>query len=199
MEDKIKFKCGDLTLSGLFNRGDKNSGVVVTHPHPLYGGDMYNSVVETLVQAYSRQGYATLRFNFRGVGQSQGKYDDGRGEQEDVAAALSWLIGQGISSLDLAGYSFGAWVCALGAASFPFVQRLVLISPPVAFVNFDGVVSVPSLSLVVTGSHDEIAPPELVKPLVPTWNSTARFQVIEGADHFFSGFEKELEETLLYD
>ncbi|RLJ02607.1 MAG: alpha/beta hydrolase, partial [Candidatus Aenigmatarchaeota archaeon] len=111
-EEKVFFQAGDVKIEGMLYNAPGEKGAVVTHPHPLYGGDMHNNVVETVVQAYREKGYATLRFNFRGVGRSTGSYDEGIGEQEDVRAALAYLTGTGKTSIDLAGYSFGAWVNA---------------------------------------------------------------------------------------
>ena len=94
-EEPVFFMSGTLQIQGLLQTKAGDKGVVITHPHPLYGGSMHNNVVESLVHAYQQAGYATLRFNFRGVGSSQGKYDHGQGEQEDVKAALYYLAEQG--------------------------------------------------------------------------------------------------------
>lgn len=96
MEEKISFLSGDYELEGLFAKVSGDKGVVITHPHPLYGGDMYNPVVNTIASAYQKNGFATLRFNFRGVGKSQGNYDDGIGEQKDVNSAILYLSEMGI-------------------------------------------------------------------------------------------------------
>ncbi|MEJ2024042.1 MAG: alpha/beta hydrolase, partial [Deltaproteobacteria bacterium] len=116
--EKIDFRSGDLVLEGLLTRADGSRGVVVTHPHPLYGGNMQNNVVRAITRAYREAGYTTLRFNFRGVGASQGGFDNGRGEQKDVEAALQYRLSLGCDWLDLAGYSFGSWVNAMGAEIF---------------------------------------------------------------------------------
>ena len=88
-EEPVFFMSGTLQIQGLLQTKPGDKGVVITHPHPLYGGSMHNNVVESLVHAYQQAGYATLRFNFRGVGSSQGKYDDGQGEQEDVKISIA--------------------------------------------------------------------------------------------------------------
>lgn len=161
--------------------------MVVTHPHPLYGGDMQNNVVAAVTKLYANAGYWTLRFNFRGVGASQGAYDNGRGEQHDVDAALTWLAGLGASAIDLVGYSFGAWVAALGAQNFQAMQRLILIAPPVSFLDFTAVRALPKLALVLVGRGDDIAGTSALSAAVPQWNQAARLRIIEGADHFFWG------------
>ena len=157
---------------------------------------MHNNVVESLVRVYQQAGYSTLRFNFRGVGSSHGEYSDGTGEQEDVKAALHYLVEQGKKVVDLAGYSFGAWVNALARPEGDIVQRMVMVSPPVAFLDFGPPQSIPQLRLVIAGSSDEIAPPELIKTTLPTWNPGARLEIIEGADHFYGTYTGELESIL---
>jgi alpha/beta superfamily hydrolase len=194
--EPVFFMSDTLQIQGLLQSRPGDKGVVITHPHPLYGGSMHNNVVESLVHAYQQAGYTTLRFNFRGVGSSQGKYDDGQGEQEDVKAALHYLAEQGKNVVDLAGYSFGAWVNALTRPERVTVQRMVMISPPVAFLDFGPPQSIPQLGLVVAGSLDEIAPPELIKTILPNWNSSARLEIIEGADHFYGAYTEKLESIL---
>ena len=195
-EEPVFFMSGTLQIQGLLQTKPGDKGVVITHPHPLYGGSMYNNVVESLVYAYKQAGYATLRFNFRGVGSSQGEYDHGQGEQEDVKTALHYLAEQGKNVVDLAGYSFGAWVNALARPEGDIVQRMVMVSPPVAFLDFGPPQSIPQLRLVVAGSRDEIAPPELIQTTLPNWNPGARLEIIEGADHFYGGHTAKLESIL---
>ena len=195
-EELIFFMAGALKIEGLLQTKPADKGVVITHPHPLYGGSMHNNVVESLVQAYQQAGYTTLRFNFRGVGGSQGEYDNGQGEQEDVNAAVHYLTEQGKNEVDLAGYSFGAWINALTRPPMDAVHKMIMVSPPVAFLDFSPPQSIPQLKLVVAGSRDEIAPPELIKTILPTWNSSARLEIIEGADHFYATYEGELESIL---
>lgn len=184
---RVHFLSEDLKLEGLLTEGVHEKGVVVTHPHPLYGGDMYNPVVEAVADAYRKKGYTTLRFNFRGTGNSQGRYDDGRGEQKDVLAALSHLKGTGIRQVELAGYSFGAWINARVGCPDRAIERMIMVSPPVAFISFSDVGSLPCLKLVVTGSLDDIAPSDRIESLLPEWNSAAEFEIIVRADHFYSG------------
>ena len=195
-EERIFLMAGAVKIEGLLQTLSGDKGVVISHPHPLYGGSMHNNVVESLVQAYQQAGYTTLRFNFRGVGSSQGEYDNGQGEQEDVKAALHYLAEQGKNVVDLAGYSFGAWVNALTRPDGDIVRRMVMVSPPVAFLDFGSVEPLPQLRLVIAGSRDEIAPPELIKTILPNWNSNARLEIIEGADHFYGGHTGKLESIL---
>ncbi|MFA9498642.1 MAG: alpha/beta hydrolase, partial [Deltaproteobacteria bacterium] len=179
------------------SKKDEKKGVVVTHPHPLYGGDMYNLVVETIVHVYNIKGYSTLKFNFRGVGRSQGTYDNGDGEQKDVLAALSFLGDMGMEQIDLAGYSFGAWVNAHAVQEDVAVKNMVMISPPAGFMDFSTIGPMERLKLVVTGSRDDIAPADVVKQMCSVWNPNARFVVIDGADHFYGGYLNQLEAVLV--
>ena len=196
MEEKIYFLSEKYELEGLVEKNSMGNGVVITHPHPLYGGDMNNFIVDLIAQAYQKKGFTTLRFNFRGTANSQGSYDNGSGEQEDVHAALAILTKMGIKKIDLAGYSFGAWVNALAISKNNFVENMVMVSPPVGFVDFNHVNSIPCLKLVVTGSIDDIAPADRIKKMRPAWNRKAHLEIIKGADHFYSGCLNELESVL---
>jgi len=196
MAAKVHFQSNDLLIEGLLDERSGDKGVVVSHPHPLYGGDMYASGVESIIHAYWKKGYTTLRFNFRGVGGSQGGYENGIGEQLDVLAALAFLRATGITGIDLAGYSFGAWVNAHAVSKDAPVDRMVMVSPPVGFMDFQQTAAIECLKLVVTGSRDQIAPPELIKKMLPAWNPEASFEIIDGADHFYGGYLEQLEKVL---
>ena len=196
MEEPITFRSQDLILEGLLERNSKDKAVAITHPHPLYGGSMHNNVVESIRQAYHDHGYTTLRFNFRGTGSSQGKYDDGEGEQLDVSAAFDYLTGMDMKDICLAGYSFGAWINALATRETVPVQHQIMVSPPVGFIEFTGIDSIRGLDLVITGSRDDIAPAEMIRELMPIWNSSAAFEIIEGADHFYGIYTNALEKVL---
>jgi alpha/beta superfamily hydrolase len=162
------------------------AGVVLCHPHPLYGGDMDSNVVVRAAEACAVRNVATLRFNFRGVGASTGKHDDGRGEQDDVRAALADLRGRlpAGAVIALAGYSFGAAVAAAVAGDTP-IAGLALIAPPVRMTPL----TPPAVSgpfLIVLGTEDQYCPPESLKAIrdaIPAITLT----VIDGADHFFFG------------
>ena len=196
MEENISFFSENYQLEGQLDKTSLDNGVVITHPHPLYGGDMHNFIVNLIARAYQKKGFTTLKFNFRGTGKSQGSYDDGAGEQEDVSSALSILKQMEIKNIDLAGYSFGAWVNALAIGKSNFIGNMVMVSPPVGFVDFSPVNSIPCLKLVVTGSIDDIAPADRIKTMYPGWNPKAQLKIINGADHFYSGCLDELESVL---
>jgi alpha/beta superfamily hydrolase len=192
MTRKIDFVADEIRLEGLLAEGAMDRGVVVTHPHPLYGGEMRNPVVETVADIYARRGMTSLRFNFRGVGGSGGSYDDGRGEMDDVRAAVAYLRERGVQKIDLAGYSFGAWVAARMDMEAEGVDRLILVSPPVDFLSFAEVVTLPQLALVVIGDEDDFGAAERVREQAAKWNPGARFEIIPDADHFFWGRFREL-------
>jgi alpha/beta superfamily hydrolase len=197
MVEKISFISEGYQIEGRLEEGSHQRGVIITHPHPLYGGDMFNNVVAAISKVYRQNGYTTLRFNFRGVGNSQGSYADGLGEQEDVRAAISYLTADiRINQVDLIGYSFGAWVNALAVGSVTQTENMIMVSPPVAFIDFGSISNLDSLRLIISGGRDDIAPPDLIKKACPGWNAAAQFEVIEGADHFYMEYTDKLEAIL---
>ncbi len=190
----VLFDCGKIRLSGLLAEAPGDSAVVVTHPHPLYGGDMENNVVAAIEKVFAAAGHATLRFNFRGVGQSGGVHDEGRGEQDDLAAAFDFLLGRGKREIWLAGYSFGSWVNALASERLGR-PPMILVAPPVALLEFpEG--PLPGLKAVAAGQHDQFGPPDRVREAAKAWNPAAPVLLVPGADHFFGGSEDALRRVL---
>jgi len=173
------------------------AGLVVCHPHPLYGGDMDNPVVVRVAEVAQGAGVATLRFNFRGVGASGGVHGSGEGEQDDVAAALAVLAGRlpAKSPIGLAGYSFGAWVAARVAAAMPALAALALLAPPLAIYDLDFLVRAPAHTLLVAGGRDQYCPVEAIERLGRRLGIKA--EIVEGAEHFFFGKLFPLGEALL--
>ena len=196
MEERISLDSDGLKIEGLLNKSATEKAAVITHPHPLYGGDMHNYIVAAIAEAYQGKGYSTLCFNFRGTGGSQGQHDQGIGEQNDVIGAVNYLRSNGASQIDLAGYSFGSWVNALLGCEDIGIERMVMVSPPIGFIEFDDVGAIGCLELVITGSRDDIAPAGLVQKAIPGWNPDAHFEVINGADHFYSGYMADLSAAL---
>jgi uncharacterized protein len=196
MEERIVFNSDNNLLEGFLDFHSVEKGVVVTHPHPLYGGDMSNMVVELMIASFRSKGFSTLRFNFRGVGGSQGSFSNGVGEAGDVCAAVEYLKAKKIQQVVLAGYSFGAWVNAYVKCDNVTFEKMVMVSPPVAFMDFTPARSIDKLNLVITGSRDEMAPPEQINKILPLWNRSADFKIIDGADHFYWDHFKTLDRVL---
>ena len=185
--ESVRFACGPLELEGWLESAAGPDAVIISHPHPLYGGEMHNPVAATLATVYRRLGYTTLRFNFRGVGASEGAYDDGRGESDDVRAAAAHLAGLGKTVTDLAGYSFGAWINLRLDPPIATVRRQLLVAPPVAFIAFGVIAEPPPELLIITGDRDRIAPPALLREQVLDWHPHARLFTLPDADHFYDG------------
>ncbi|WP_028873937.1 alpha/beta hydrolase [Tepidiphilus margaritifer] len=166
---------------------------LVCHPHPLFGGANTNKVTYTLARAYAELGYAALRPNFRGVGQSAGRHDHGEGETEDMLALLAWARGRwGEGELALAGFSFGAYVQTRVVGRLPDPPRhLTLVGLPHGLALGSGKqYDTPTLpealpALLIHGEHDDIAP--LARVLDWARPQTRPVVVIPGADHFFHG------------
>jgi alpha/beta superfamily hydrolase len=195
-EERITFSSGDLSLEGLLSRGEGDRGVVISHPHPLYGGEMRNQVVGIIQEVLAGKGWTTLRFNFRGVGRSQGKYGEGVGEQEDVRAAVRYLKEKGIKEIYLAGYSFGAWVNAQAALDMPEVVGSILVAPPQTLLDFSFLKSDSKTRLVIAGEWDSFGPVEEIHKVFGKMNPPPPLKIISEANHFFSGSEAELMKAL---
>jgi uncharacterized protein len=187
MENAVTIKNQTIRLQAMLDKASDARAVVITHPHPLYGGNMDNPVVVQAANSFAKKGFATLRFNFRGTAGSTGMYDNGQGEQSDVAAALQFLKDLGYKTLFLAGYSFGARINASVISAGYAVKDHVMISPPVGFMSFDDIAALPSTGLIITGEKDDIAPPDMIQAHINRWNITPRFDIIPGCDHFYSG------------
>jgi alpha/beta superfamily hydrolase len=141
---------------------------LILHPHPLHGGTMNNRVVHALYQRFQAMGFSTLRFNFRGVGRSQGRYDGGIGEISDAAAALDFLqaVNPNASSLWVAGYSFGSYVGMQLLMRRPEMGGFVSVSAPASHYDFGFLAPCPCNGLILHGSDDELVPEPSVRKLV---------------------------------
>jgi alpha/beta superfamily hydrolase len=182
----------------LENFADAPRGImVVCHPHPQHGGTLHNKVVHTLARSAHDLGLASLRFNYRGVGQSEGKYDEGRGETSDLLTVLDWLDDHFPAvPVWLAGFSFGAYV-ALEATNQRAVSQLITVAPAVNLLRFAGVASPICPWLLVMGTADEIVPFEQVLEWIEMQEHRPETLFLEGAGHFFHGRLVELRETLI--
>lgn len=164
---------------------------VLSHPHPLYGGSMHDGVLDLAAEAMARSSMSTVRFNFRGVGASEGTHDKGEGEVDDLLAVAAWARAQAPDlPLWLLGYSFGALVTwrALAQAE---PQRAILIAPPVGMMDFSGNPPLATRVSAVAGDQDDFVDAQAFK----TWLGDDAY-VISGADHFFSGAPQALSDCL---
>ncbi len=171
--------------------------VVICHPHPQYGGTMHNKVVHMLARSFGELGLRTVRFNFRGVGGSEGAFDHGIGETEDVLAVLEWAQArQSTGKFWLAGFSFGAFM-ALRAATRTSVDRLIVVAPPVEHYPELGPPPVPRVPiLVLQGDQDDVVSPSAVTTWTRRLNTKAVLRMLPGAGHFFHGRLNDLRSNL---
>jgi hypothetical protein len=170
---------------------------VICHPHPLFGGTMHNKVVFRTAEAFQHAGFATLRFNFRGVGGSPGKHDDGKGEQEDARAAVDYLVAAfpGVP-LALSGFSFGGGVCLNYGPSDPRVRLLWAMAPGVGRRDFSHLALSDLPKGVVQGTDDDLCPLADLERAFPSWAEPKAKYVIAGANHFFEGRLPEMQAAL---
>ncbi len=196
MEERVTIPGPGVSLEGRFQAGGGSGGVVLTHPHPLYGGSLDNNVVWTARQAFGARGAATLRFNFRGVGLSTGSFGQGVAEVEDVAAALAYLAARTPGPYALVGYSFGAAVAARSQLAGPEGVPGLLIAPPIAFMDLAFLPRVPRLAGIVVGEFDDLCPLADLKRLLAVRPEPVPLQVVPLADHFFGGAEETLFQVL---
>ena len=175
-------------LSAALRLGEGDACAVLAHPHPMHGGTLGNPVLFHADRALNRAGLSTLRFNFRGVGGSEGAHDEGRGEVEDVGAAVQWLRGllPGRACV-LVGYSFGSWCAVRYAAMHPEIAAVVAIGLPVGTYGFETVPELRRPLAVVQPEHDEFGPPAQVRAVLAGADPPARVDVIPGATHLLPG------------
>jgi uncharacterized protein len=195
-EVQVTFRSGELTLEGLLaNPGGNARAAVICHPHPMYGGSMFNNVVEAMLAAMWQSGYATLRFNFRGVGASEGEHDGGPGEVDDAAAAMAYLLEQpGVrrEGAIMAGYSFGAMVALSAGYERAEAARIVAVALPLAMTDARIPAGASKPVIMVSGDRDSYSPVAGLSALKTKIGEAARLEIIAGADHFFGGREAEL-------
>lgn len=197
-EVPVIIKSGELALEGrlaLPASGRATPGVVVCHPHPAYGGSMDNNVVEAILAAMWRLGYATLRFNFRGVGESEGEYDGGEGEGADAIAAVDFLARQASvdrAKLILGGYSFGASIALSEGLADQRIAQIVAVALPIAAIPLRIEIAANRPVWLFSGDRDSYSPISGLTELIKTLGKSAALTTIAGADHFFSGMEETL-------
>jgi hypothetical protein len=169
---------------------DARAGAVLCHPHPQYGGTMDDGVVVAVAGALASAGWATLRFNFGGVGASTGGFSGGAGEVGDVRLALGALAERLPAGglLALVGYSFGAWAALRAAVDSPWrVRHVVAVGPPLAFLDWDFLAGLAVPVTFVVGDRDQFCPPSRLREVLGTEKVSIAHRPIPGADHFFGG------------
>ncbi len=191
-------------LEGRFNPGPRPRAPVamILHPHPQGGGTMNNRIVQSLYQTFVRRGFATLRFNFRGVGKSQGVFDNGIGELSDAASALDWVqsIHPEAQTTWIAGFSFGAWIGMQLLMRRPEIRGFISIAPPANMYDFTFLAPCPSSGIIIQGTGDEVVTPGAVQKLVDKLRTqrhiTIHHDEIRGANHFFEHEQAELMQSV---
>jgi len=158
---------------------------VICHPHSLHGGSMQNKVVHTLARGFEQLGLRTVRFNFRGVGRSDGRYDAGIGETDDLLTVADWVLDRcPDAAMWFAGFSFGAYVAVRAVARRP-VSQMVLVAPPVNLYDFTTLASPGGACLVLQGDQDEVVPALDVQDWVTRLDPPPQLTMVPGAGHFF--------------
>ena len=198
-QSAISFKAKGLTFEGVIAQPEGLSGpmpaVVFCHPHPLRGGNMDNNVVLTLAYSLVDQGFATLRFNFRGVGNSQGEHTEGESEYKDVLGALDVMKAwPGVDGrrLGLAGYSFGSSVILGNASLQKKAKALVLVSPSLRALENTPLKKDNRPSMIITGDRDNLVQSEQLQSCLDSFAHPPACHIVAGADHFWQGYENQL-------
>jgi alpha/beta superfamily hydrolase len=203
-ETRLFFTSGGeetIRLEGILHHpGDENSPTaVICHPHSLYGGSMDVSLVVSIARTLAERGIMALRFNFRGVGRSEGAFGHGVAELNDVARAVGFLLqeeGVDQERLHLVGYSFGAWVGLHYADHDPRIRSLTAIGLPVEHLEEGFLSNYTRPKLFIAGEHDSICPPDLLCPFVESLPPPKETRIVKGTDHFLMGREKEVAEAV---
>ena len=177
--------------------GEVTRAAIVCHPHPLFGGTMHNKVVFRIAKAFHQSGFAALRFNFRGTGRSEGSHDEGRGEQDDLRAAIGFIERKyPRAQVWLAGFSFGSAVMLRVACEHERVRALIAAGVPVSKYDFEQTVTCAKPKLFVQGGRDEFGSAADIEMLFGMLPEPKRLKVIDGADHFFEGHLEALEQAV---
>lgn len=197
---EIIFNGPEGRLEGRYLPGSttKSPMALILHPQPQHGGTMNNKVVYNLYHIFARRGFSVLRFNFRGVGRSEGEFDDGLGELSDAASALDWLqiFNPNSPSCWVAGFSFGAWIGMQLLMRRPEIHGFISVAPPANLYDFSFLAPCPASGIIVHGEKDEIVSTSSVAKLaekIRTQKSiTVDHEEIPGANHFFENEMSEL-------
>ncbi|MGH2340913.1 alpha/beta hydrolase [Segnochrobactraceae bacterium EtOH-i3] len=180
-------------IEGRYQPAKRRSAPIalVLHPHPEFGGTMNNQIVYQLFYMFAKRGFAVLRFNFRGVGRSQGAFDHGQGELSDAAAALDWVqsVHPDARACWIAGFSFGAWIGMQLLMRRPEIEGFMSIAPPANLHDFSFLAPCPSSGLIINGDVDKVVPQKDTQALVDKLKTqrgiTIDHRIVPGANHFF--------------
>ena len=191
---EVMFAGPEGRLEGRYHHAKERGAplALVLHPHPLHGGTMNNRITFSMYQVFQRLGFSVMRFNFRGVGRSQGKFDGGMGEINDAAAALDWMqsLNPGHGGLWISGYSFGSFVGMQLLMRRPEVSGWASVALPAAGYDFGFLAPCPCGGLIIHGDADELVPEASVRKLVDKLNLqkgvSIDYRVFAGADHVFA-------------
>lgn len=194
-ETHVNIPCGDVELEGTLSIPDVEghySGAVICHPHPLYGGDMYNNVVEAIYQELENRSMIALRFNFRGVGSSGGLVADSSGNLEDVGAAIDYLFA--VSNMDtdrigLVGYSYGGAMVLRYAPNDARVKAIATVSPAITPIGSDPILKYDKPKYFISGERDGVVTLNKFQYLVDKVTQPKSYRIVAGVDHFWSGHE----------
>ncbi|MFW9770774.1 MAG: alpha/beta hydrolase [Candidatus Thorarchaeota archaeon] len=182
------------------NKNLKNISVLITHPHPQFGGDMYNNVVSAIFKGFIHKDISCLRFNFRGVGQSKGSHTEGKGELNDVKASIDYLLNErGNENLFLCGYSYGA---AIGCSLINHSDKIIAyaaVSFPWDFMGekYKSLSQSPKPKLFIQGDNDNIASFARFELHFNDYQNPKEYKIISGADHFYWGYETQVAKIVL--
>lgn len=188
-------------LEGRYQHQKKSGSpiAIILHPHPNGGGNMNNRIVYDLFHTFERRGFSVLRFNFRGVGRSQGVYDGGIGELSDAASALDWMqsFNPNAQTCWIAGYSFGAWIGMQLLMRRPEIDRFIAVAPPAHQFDFNFLAPCPSSGIIIQGEKDNVVPISSVDHLVDKLklqkDITVDYHVMKDAGHFFQNEQADLD------
>ena len=191
-------------LEGKYFKNSKNNSpvAIILQPHPQYGGTMNNRIVQETYNVFVKNNFSVLRINFRGVGKSEGTFDNGQGELSDAAAALDWIEieNQDYSQCWVSGFSFGSLICMQLIMRRPEVNKFIAIAPQANVYDFTFLAPCPASGQVVYGEKDELVSKDSINELNNRLKSQkgieVNFSEIKGANHFFKEKEEELKKTI---
>ncbi|MDR0485085.1 MAG: alpha/beta hydrolase [Alphaproteobacteria bacterium] len=191
-------------LEGIYKKSEQPNApcVLLLHPHPLYGGNMHNKVVYLMEKAFLANGFSTLRFNFRGVGNSEGAYGDGVEEIIDASTCCDWIQENEPTSTSfwVAGFSFGAYIAIQIMMRRIEVNRFVAIGSPANMFDMSFIYPCPTNGLFVHADKDTVAPikeaEKIIKKAIRTKDKEIEYKIIKNADHFYNNHQEELYKVL---